>query len=237
MGYTTYFQTLANVSDHKKAEMAKIYFQYYAGSDEARFYNDLADKDEVLFLDYDNQMVGFTSLQFYPFLNHMVVYSGDTIVMPAHRQQQSLHQAWIGRVGQLKQHYPDKKIYWFLLVKGYKTYKYLVLFAKSFYPHWQQDNPELADLAQQLAVAKFGDLYCSATGVVECPSHYGYLKEGGALLAPHEEQKAAAQFFLQANPHYQKGHELVCLCELTEENLTRRAQKVFCDAKVECLYA
>lgn len=233
MTYKTYFQTLASLSDSKKEQMAQIYFQYYQGSDKKRFYDDLQGKDEVLFLEYEQQVVGFTTMQIYPFAGNMIVYSGDTIVIPEHWRQQSLHKAWIQRVGQLQKQYPEKKFYWFLLVKGYKTYKYLVLFAKQFHPHWQQKNMDLAGLAAQLAVDKFGNLYQPTKGVVECPSSYGYLKKELVQLTAHEQKKISARFFLQTNPYYYKGYELVCLCELSEDNLNPKFRQLFQEACVE----
>ncbi|UYZ83613.1 hypothetical protein MTZ49_13590 [Entomomonas sp. E2T0] len=233
MNYQAYFQTVNSITASKKQQMAAIYFQYYQGSDLERFYQDLDNKNEVLFLEQQGQMVGFTTIEFYSFQQKMIVYSGDTIVMPEHWQQQSLHSAWIQRMGKLKQDNPTTPIYWFLLVKGYRTYKYLIVFAKSFYPHWDGLQPELKQLADQLAVAKFVELYNVRTGVVECPSEYGYLKEDLTDIASHEQQKKSSQFFLSKNPYYYKGHELVCLCELSADNLQSRAQKLFLDTNIE----
>lgn len=233
MKYKTYFQKVTSLSHNKKQRMADIYFQYYQGSDQERFYSDLRTKDEVLFLEYGQQIVGFSAVQFYSLADKLIVYSGDTIVMPEHWYQQSLHKAWIQRMGYLKQQNPTTTIYWFLLVKGYKTYKYLVLFAKHFYPHWQLVDANLVVLANQLASEKFGTLYRATTGVVECPQNYGYLKPELAQLTPSEQKKLSAQFFLKVNPYYYQGHELVCLCELTSENLKSKFAQWFDEAIVE----
>lgn len=232
MSYQTYFQKVTTLSHSKKQQMAALYFDYYDGSDQARFYQDLAVKDEVLFLEYDQQLVGFSTLQFYTFQQKTIVYSGDTIVNPAHWQQQSLHSAWISRMGLLKQANPTQPLYWLLLVKGYRSYKYLVVFAKTFYPDWRKQQPTLKALTDQLAMAKFAALYNAKTGVVECPSEYGYLKTPLAQLAPHEQQKASAQFFINKNPYYYQGHELVCLCELSETNLHDRLKPLFLNPQV-----
>lgn len=232
MAYQTYFQRVATISPIKQQQMANLYFEYYAGSDKAKFYQDLAAKDEVLFLEFDQQIVGFTTLQVYPFLQHIIIYSGDTIVAPAHRQQQSIPTAWISRMGLLKQTYPTQELYWFLLVKGYKTYKYLVVFTQTFYPDWRNQQPQLKALADQLALAKFGDLYNIQTGIVECPSNYGYLKKPLTKLTPYEQQKVSAQFFIHKNPYYYQGHELVCLCEISETNIHHRLKPLFLNPQV-----
>ncbi len=230
MQYETYFQAVTHLSSQTKQQMAMIYFKHYQGSNEARFYSDLMTKDEVLFLVYEQQIVGFSTLQYYPFAGNMIVYSGDTIVEPNHWRQKVLHKAWIERMGSIKKQFPTTPVYWFLLVKGYKTFKYLVLFAKHFYPHWQDQDNQLAQLANQLATDKFGDLYCD--GVVECPEDYGYLKPELATLTHAEKQRHSAKYFLEANPLYYKGHELVCLCELSRENLNPKFVPWFDEAKV-----
>ncbi|GKX56729.1 hypothetical protein SOASR030_28410 [Leminorella grimontii] len=231
--YRAHFQRVSTLSAARREQMADIYFQSYAGSDASRFMSDLADKDEALLLEYRGRLVGFSSVQFYEHERALIVYSGDTIVMPEHWMQQTLHRVWISRMALLYKQHPQKRLYWFLLVKGLRTYKYLKAFAKTFYPHWQRDEPELQRLADALASKKFGALYNPQSGVVECPPHYGYLKEALADIAPTLHGRPEVDFFLQKNPHYSLGHELVCLCEIAPDNLAARYQKLFINPDVE----
>lgn len=229
--YQVYFQKVMLLSENKKKRMSEIYFDYYSGSTIQCFYNDLQNKDEVLFLEYDQQIVGFTTIQYYQKDNSLIVYSGDTIVDSSHRQQQSLHKAWLQRMGILKKQNPNQPIYWFLLVKGYKTYKYLVIFAKEFHPHWSQEHPELKKLTEELGREKFGDLY--EDGIIKCPPSYGYLKDKFAELTASEKKKNSAQFFIKMNPFYYQGHELACLCEISKENLHSKFLPSFEDINIE----
>ncbi|HEY4469300.1 MAG TPA: hypothetical protein VGN53_16510 [Klebsiella sp.] len=231
--YRAYFQKISTLTDARREQMAEIYFQSYAGSDLSCFLSDLESKDETLLLEYKGQLVGFSNIQFYEHGQAIIVYSGDTIVMPEHWKQQILHRVWIMRMGLLKAQVPNKKLYWFLLVKGVRTYKYLKVFSRTFYPHWLRNEPELQRLASYLATEKFGSLYNAETGVVECPEHYGYLKESLARIPDSLRSKAEVDFFLRKNPRYTFGHELVCLCELAQENFATRYQKWFTDPEVE----
>ncbi|MBK5142960.1 hypothetical protein I2494_04375 [Budviciaceae bacterium BWR-B9] len=233
MSYVAYFQKINTLSVSTRQRMAAIYFQCYAGSDIKRFLLDLESKDEVLMLEHNQELVGFSSLQFYPYHHSMIVYSGDTIVMPEHWQQQVLHKAWIQRMGLFKQQHPGLPLYWFLLVKGYRTYKYLVVFAREFYPHWQIPQPELKQLADRLAEQKFGQLYNAQRGVVECPPDYGFLAQKLAIIPPASLAKPDARFFLEKNPHYAAGHELVCLCEIRVDNLPLRCRSLLLNPVVE----
>ena len=70
-------------------------------------------------------------------------------------------------MGALKREHPDTPLYWFLLVKGHRTFRYLPVFGKSFYPHWSVDRDDLRPLADALALEMFPDDYNPATGVVE----------------------------------------------------------------------
>lgn len=231
--YRAYFQKVSMLTDARREQMAEIYFQSYAGSDLSCFLSDLKNKDETLLLEYKGELVGFSNIQFYEREQAVIIYSGDTIVMPEHWKQQMLHRAWIMRMGLLKTQMPDKKLYWFLLVKGIRTYKYLKVFARKFYPHWLYDEPELQRLASYLATEKFGSLYNAKTGVVECPEYYGHLKESLAQIPDSLQSKPEVDFFLHKNPHYALGHELVCLCELAQENIAIRYKKWFTNPEVE----
>lgn len=233
MNYQTYFQDVDSLSKLKRQTLAELYFKFYAGSDIGRFLADLESKNEVLILEHNREIVGFSSLQFYPDRDSVIVYSGDTIVMPEHWKQQALHHAWIQRMGQLKRDNPHRPLYWFLLVKGYKTYKYLVVFAKQFHPHWHSAQPELKQLADRLAEQKFGPLYNQATGIVECPQSYGYLSQALVDLDLQVKTKPSGQFFLQRNPRYYQGHEMVCLCEISLENLPNRFHSAFLNPAIE----
>ena len=231
--YRAYFQSVNTLSQAKRARMAEIYFQFYAGSDIQCFLQDLQSKNEVLFLEFNGHLIGFSSVQFYQSENAIIVYSGDTIVMPEHWKQQVLHKTWIARMALLKREHPERPLYWLLLVKGLRTYKYLKVFAKRFYPHWKQPELELRRLADSLASKKFGALYNRQTGIVECPVHYGHLRESLANISPALHVKPEVDFFVQRNPYYAHGHELVCLCEISLENLAVRSQPFFMDPHVE----
>jgi hypothetical protein len=112
-----------------------------------------------------------------------------------------------------------------VIVKGHRTFKYLPVFGKSFYPHWSVDRSDLKPLADFLATDMFGADYNPETGVIEFEHSRGQLKPEIAQPSAQELRKPSVRFFLQKNPNYQIGHELVCLCELEQSNMkpfTRR---------------
>lgn len=229
--YRTDIIDVSCLTDDIRRQVVDLYLDYYDGSNRDMVLTDLSNKREILVLYHNDALVGFTTLQVY---NHMwlkrkvrVVYSGDTIVARAHWGQQALAFRWISRTAELKAEQPEKPLYWFLIVKGHRTFRYLPTFSRSFYPHWANDRPDLKRLADTLAYKKFGDLYNQNTGVVEFPESRGHLKKEIAFPTEEEMSKESVQFFLRKNPNYIQGHELVCLCELEEENMKPLAKRIF----------
>ena len=239
MAYTAEFSAVKGLDEATRARLVHLYLDHYESSNVARVLCDLSTKQEVLLLYHDKELVGFTTLEFYPFSwrgqTVHIVFSGDTVVDRGHWGQQTLAFRWIERIGQLKAEHPDQPLYWFLIVKGHRTYRYLPAFSKSFYPHWSIDRGDLKPLADALAEAKYGSNYNPATGVVEFAVSHGHLKPEIAFPTKEERAKPAVQFFLDRNPGYLEGHELVCLCEIEETNmkpLTRRLFRKISDDRV-----
>lgn len=229
--YQTELYPVGELPAHTIARMAALYLANFAGSSAELFRQDLQEKDEVILLHAGYELVGFTTLKIYirPWQGRSVrlVYSGDTIVAPAHWGQQALAFAWISRIGQLKRQMPELPLYWFLLVKGHRTYKYLSVFGKSFHPHWAAPRDDLKALADHLAQERFGTDYDAASGLVRFAESRGHLQQAIAEASPEEMSKPGTQFFLQRNPDYRLGHELVCLCELELHNMKPLTARIF----------
>lgn len=229
--YHTVCKSIKNISSQERDEIIYLYLNYYAGSNAAQVMSDLNNKTEIILMTCKNTIVGFTTLELYEkqWQNKAIriIYSGDTIVAKEHWGQQSLAFACITRMGQYKQEKPDLPLYWFLIVKGHRTYKYLPVFAKTFYPHWDYQIDELKKLADFLARDKFAETYNPQTGILDFPESKGHLKEQYAYPNDNEKNKLSVRYFLKRNPEYIKGHELVCLCELSRENLKPLTRRVF----------
>lgn len=229
--YKAVFKQVAEITANERSELVELYLSYYDGSDEQRVINDLAEKTEVLLLYCEQSLVGFTTLQLYDFEWQgsvvRIIYSGDTVVHHAHWGQQALAFAWIENLGKLKLARPEVPLYWFVILKGHRTYKFLPAFGKSFYPHWSIDRSDLKPLADALAIDKFGSAYSPHTGIVKFAESKGHLSSEFAYPSEREKGKDAVRFFLERNPGYVHGHELVCLCEISEENMRPLTKRIF----------
>ena len=64
--------------------------------------------------------------------------------------------------------YRDEPLYWYLISKGYRTYRFLPVFFREFYPRHDVATPPVeAAVLYALGRRKFGDSYDGANGA--CP--------------------------------------------------------------------
>jgi hypothetical protein len=224
---------VASLEDRAIGDMFDLYDQYYDATSRALFEADLFTKDHVITLrEASGALAGFSTLAVLdakigdvPF---RAIYSGDTIIDHAHWGTQALAFTWIRFAGALKAGAPALPLYWFLIVKGHRTYRYLSAFSIDFHPHWQRPTPAAASqIMDGLAYQRFGAAYDAIRGVVSFPQSRGHLKPEWAIIEPEEKARCDVAFFLHRNPGFTKGDELVCLTELTSENLRPLARRVF----------
>lgn len=223
----------AALDEAVRREMYALYERYYDAASYERFRGDLAGKDHaVLLRDETGALRGFSTLAVYERLFGaepvQVLFSGDTIVDERYWGQQALAFAWLRLAGEIKAQRPDRRLYWFLISKGHRTYRYLTAFSREFYPAPDRATPRYeSDLMAFLARDRFGASYDEATGLVRFAQSQGHLRPSYAdVPCPHRRLPEVA-FFLERNPGYAGGDELVCLCELAAENLKPIARRAF----------
>jgi hypothetical protein len=137
---------IARLTSADRARMFDIYAAHYDGTSRPRFDSDLAEKHLALTVHADDGAIqGFTTLlileQSFAGAAVRAIYSGDTIIDRAYWGSQALAFNWIRLAGAIKAEEPNAPLYWFLIVKGHRTYRYLSAFSKCFYPHWAAATP------------------------------------------------------------------------------------------------
>lgn len=213
--------------------MFDLYDQYYDSVSEQQFKIDLFGKQYIITLkDSDGHLRGFSTaaISEHQFNGKLIrtFFSGDTVIDQRFWGQQALPRAWFRLTGAVKAEIPDVPLYWFLLVKGHRTYRYLRAFFKEFYPAYDQPTPtETKALMAMLAVDRFGALFFPDDGVVRFPRSHGHLKSELATIPAKDAHRPDVQFFLGSNPGYVRGEELVCIAELTAANLRPVARRLF----------
>jgi len=213
--------------------MYALYSQFYDATSKAAFEQDLNNKTHALLLkDSDNNIQGFTSVARY-FHTHrgnkcQIVYSGDTIIHKDFWGEQTLPESWIELTGKFKSEHLSLPLYWFLIVKGYRTYRYLSIFSRQYYPSYREKTPhDIQELLNQLASDKFPEHYQPLSGLIQFPQSRGHLGASVSDIPANVLKRKEVQFFLKRNPAYADGDELACVTELCAANLSRRARLYF----------
>jgi hypothetical protein len=198
--------------------------------DRETFDADLLQKNWVVLLeDQRGVLRGFSTLLVYPETIAgralTVVYSGDTIVAREWWGSPVLPLTWLRAVRQLTPLYGNREVYWLLLTSGFRTYRFLPVFFREFFPRWDGASAADRSVMQSLAATQFGGRYDGKTGIVRL--------ERPQVLAPELLDVPARRaldphvaFFLERNPGYVYGDELVCLARIAEENLTAAGLRI-----------
>ncbi len=198
-----------------------------------QFQIDLKRKDFVgLIKDENNTVQGFTTYVVNPkgtgTTEYNVVFSGDTIIAKEHWGSQIMMQGWCNTIGRLMSTDVEKKWYWYLLSKGHRTYMYLPLFFKHYYPALVplEYHEEMAAIANAVSSKLFGADWKPAEGVLRFSKSLGQLKPDLAADTRNKTSSKWVNFFLERNPGFDKGEELVCVAKLEIEHVLRSSKKL-----------
>jgi hypothetical protein len=218
------------LSARERDEMHGLLDQHFAGVSRQQFDADLSEKNWVILLTRGNELVGFSTLLVYEARAAgeivSVIYSGDTIVTPEAWGTAVLPRAWITAVNQLRRTVPRGKYYWLLLTSGFRTYRFLPVFWREFYPCFERATPPAQHrLLDYLARERFGEQYIPQQGIVRF-AHPQQLRGALSSVPQGREIDPHIAFFLARNPGHVRGDELVCLTELSPENLTAAGRRM-----------
>ncbi len=186
------------------------------------FISDLEKKDYCIVLfDQSGVIQGFSTQQIIRLdVDGKVingVFSGDTIV---HKDFWKTRHPLFSVFGTFFERYSRdfEEFYWFLICKGYKTYKILPTFFNEFYPVCDAETPpELKRIIDAFGESYSGD-YNSDSGVVEYQSTKDRLRSGVADVVGSKLNNKHTAFFVQKNPGHTLGHDLVCITSLRKHN-------------------
>jgi hypothetical protein len=218
----------ADLTVQQTEQMFRLLARYFDGVGRQQFSTDLGEKNWVILISREDELVGFSTLLAYESVFDgspvSIIYSGDTIVAPEAWGTTALPRAWITSVNRLRESYPRGRYYWLLLTSGFRTYRFLPVFWREFYPRFDAITPPNTNrLLNQLAQERFGEQYQDGIVRFTRPQRLrGELADipAGRIGDPH------VQFFLSQNPGHRNGDELVCLTELTPQNLTAAGRRM-----------
>jgi len=224
---------LEQVTEPERDSMYSLMVRSYANVRRATFDADLNAKRWVIQLrdPRSGELVGFsTQTLLRVTANGQIVtalYSGDTVVDRQHWGDPALAHVWGNFALRLIEERRPGSLYWFLTSKGFRTYRFLPLFFREFYPRHDISTPECqAAILTALGKEVGGARYDENAQVIRADANKDYLLPGAADPGDRAIHDSHVRYFIMRNPGYACGDELCCLAPLTAENFTRAAYRV-----------
>ena len=220
------------IGPEMRASMYDLFCQQFDGVSFDVFERDLEGKSWVLLLqDADGVLCGFSSMDVYDVevdgKTITVVYSGDTVVDSETWSDSALSYYWMGAIDYLRRLSGKDRLYWFLLVSGYRTYRFLPVYSATFYPRHDKQTPDDVQLLMDtFATARFGDHYDPKTGIVRLDAP-AILKGDYRGIPENRLSDPHIAYFANRNPGHEHGDELVCFAILAENELTRLGRRMW----------
>jgi hypothetical protein len=218
------------LSPHVIDSMLRILIKYYANTTQENFHRDLFSKTAAicLFNPISHNLIGFSTLSEFMHTvdgqEYAILFSGDTIIEKEFWGSQALVLGFGEYMVSMMNRYSNNEIYWFLISKGIRTYKYLPAFFKEYYPNHVSKTPEKHQrIMDSLATLLFPDIYDKSAGVLRVVDAQ-YLKSE-YFPSPHPNNEIET-FYFSRNPGYVKGDELVCLTALRADNICDHIRRI-----------
>lgn len=209
--------------------MYELMDTFYDNMTKENFLRDLKGKDYCIVLrDEANRIWGFSTQQILhiPLEDKLIhgVFSGDTIIHKDHWGSMELFIVFAKFFFEFEEKYGD--FYWFLISKGYKTYRMLPTFFNTFYPNYKEETPkEIRDIMNAFGRYYSPEEYDEKTGVLCYKGVKDKLKERVADISEERLKDKNIAFFIEKNPDYIKGNDIVCITKLSKSNLKPRIKR------------
>lgn len=225
---------IAACSDAEKETFFRLLCRGFLGVTWHDFIRDFAEKDAVMILrkeDGEGEIVGWSTLVVLPIelpaaedqggqevREVKAIFSGDTVVLPEYRSGVGLGVELVRYFLRTYDRFPRHPVYYTLTSKGWRTYKIMPTLFKEFAPCY--DRPTAPD--DQLVMDAFGAKkyprhYDPERGIITCSPQR--VRPDGVDVAPAHPDRHA-EYFLNRNPGYLEGHELVCVARIAPANFT-----------------
>ena len=228
---TFHLVPLENIDSEQRKRMLQLMCENYNEVVESNFYEDLENKQWVgLIKDGNGTIQGFTTFVINPKgvggKTYHIIFSGDTVIAPEYWGSQVMMQGWCQSVGRFIGADQTKPWYWYLLSKGHRTYMYLPLFFENYFPSMVPTplDDELRKIATEISANVFGRYWQQDEGVIRFDESRGELKPNLIEATFQKKGSSIVQFFLQKNPNFYKGEELVCTALIHPDKMLRSAR-------------
>jgi len=218
-------QSIKACTEQEKQRFYFLLCQSFLGVSWHDFLRDFNEKEAVIILRKEHnegEIVGFSTLVVLtlslPDEEIKAVFSGDTVVLPEYRSSTGLGVQLGTYFLRTYEAYPQHKVYYLLMSKGWRTYKILPFFFQEFSPSYTRSTPECDEMVMRaFGRAKYWGSYRPERNIIHFDGEAARLKPESIDALPNKLD-AHTHFYLQANPGYLCGDELVCVARITPAN-------------------
>lgn len=231
MALTGRLVEVSDLSAEDRLQMLSLMQRHYEHVSPAVFHSDLNEKQWVIQVSHAGELCGFsTQMALDATVDERPIralFSGDTIIDRQHWGDSALMKLGGELALSLAEQHPDEEWYWFLISQGYKTYRFLPVFFREFYPRYDAPTPAaMQEAIDALVSAKFGSQYDPVCHIVRPAASQYRLREGVADVTEERRSDPHIQYFVEKNPGHVQGDELCCIAPLSRENLTKAAHRI-----------
>jgi hypothetical protein len=211
-----------------RAEAVALVPHAYLGAVRGRFERDLAEKQLIILLRdrASRELKGFSTVLVREVATRCgpatVVFSGDTVIDREYWGQKQLQLAFAHLLLTFKLRSPRRRLYWFLISKGWRTYLLLAnAFARAVPRYDIQDDKELRRILDAQAIARFGPEYDPERGIIRYAMPHERVRAGLVPATAEVLRNPHVRFFVERNPGHVDGEELACLAEVRTIDLIK----------------
>jgi hypothetical protein len=155
------------------------------------------------------------------------LYSGDTVIDRDHWGDPALAHAWGNCALALIDRRPASSLVWFLTSKGFRTYRYLPLFFRTYFPRPHRLVPAWAQsVIEHLGQRIGGDLFDPLSFIIRATPGKDFVRSEISAPGLRPSTDRHVRFFIERNPGFVQGDELCCVAPLTRDNFTRAAYRI-----------
>lgn len=218
-------RSVSSLCASERKHMLELMMRYYDGVSREQFNNDLNEKEAVMLM-HDSKtldIVGFSTFMIIDIEvgNNLIkgFFSGDTVVHADYRKTNTLG-VELGKnfLATIKR-FPQSQVYWILISKGCRTYRLLPMFFYEWYPRYDKETPSYEkNIIDVFGAKKYPVNYDSVTGRIIFPDGGEALKSGVSDAHEGRRNDPHIQYFIERNPHYMRGDELVCVAKIKVDN-------------------
>lgn len=228
--------SVANVSDVGKRDRDRMFAlmdRMYVNMRRDSFESDLDAKQWLIRLDdpVQDQLVGFSTQTLIEIqldgLPIRALFSGDTVVDRQKWGDTALASTWGSFALELIDRFGRTPLYWFLISKGFRTYRYLPLFFRDYCPRLDHHAPDaLLRIVNALGQRVAPRSYDPESQIIRADSAKEFVRPEYGDASARVSLDPHVRYFVQRNPDHHRGDELCCLAPLTGNNFTRLAWRM-----------